>query len=372
LKSDPIGTALVGVGHVADTHAQALAALPESRFVGVFDSNTHRALDFAARYGVMAYRSLDELLEDDAVQSVSVAVPHRVHGEVAIDIANAGRHVIVEKPMASTLAECDAMIAAAESNHVQLALISQRRWYEPVRRVKAAIDEGRIGRPILATLVLLEWRGPDYYAMDPWRGTWGGEGGGILVSQATHQLDILQWFMGPVVEVDGYAANLSHPTIEVEDTVVALLRFANGALGSIVASNSQTPGLYGQIHIHGDNGASIGVQTESGSAFVSGVTTHVDSPFNDLWTIPGEADSLPRWRRSDRARVRGDDVMTRYHRLQIQDFLDAIASGREPAVSGREGRKSVELFTALYRAQRSARRVTFPVRPDALDGTSLA
>jgi predicted dehydrogenase len=244
---------------------------------------------------------------------------------------------------------------------VKLGVVSQRRFYEPVLRVREAIDQGRIGRPVLATVTVLGWRGRDYYRADAWRGTWAGEGGGILVNQVTHHLDLLQWLMGPVEELFGYWANLNHDYIEVEDTAVAVLRFAGGALGSIVVSNSQDPGLFGRIHVHGATGASIGVQTETGSAFVAGVTTEVEPPVNDVWTIPGEEHLLPRWQREDRARGSQLDITSHYHRAQIEDFLDAIREDRPPLVPGEEGRRAVEIATAIYMAQADGRPVRFPV-----------
>ena len=357
----PLGTAVIGLGKVADTHARALTSLPGSRFVAVCDPITERAEAFASRYGVRAYLHLDDLLEDDEVQVVSICTPHPTHAETAIRAAQAGRHVLVEKPMAVRLADCDAMIEAAAASRVKLGVISQRRFYEQVLRVRHAIDEGRIGVPALGTLMVLGWRGEDYYRLDPWRGTWAGEGGGVLVTQVTHHLDLFQWLMGPITELTGYWANLNHPTIEVEDTAVAVLRFANGALGSIVASNSQKPGLFGRIHVHGTSGASIGVQVESGSAFISGVTTEVSPPMNDIWTIPGEEALLATWQREDERRAATTDIMQDYHSRQIEDFLAAVTEDRAPAVSGEEGRKSVELFTAIYRSQRDGVPVRFPL-----------
>lgn len=357
----PFGTALIGLGKVAETHAAALASLPASRFVAVCDPVLERCQAFAARYGVKAYQHVADLLDDDEVQVVNICTPHPTHAETAIRAAESGRHVLVEKPMAVRLADCDAMIKAAAANRVKLGVVSQRRFYEPVVRVRQAISEGRIGEPALGTLTVLGWRGKDYYQLDPWRGTWSGEGGGVLVTQVTHHLDLFQWLMGPVVELFGYWANVNHPSIEVEDTAIAVLRFANGALGSIVASNSQKPGLFGRIHVHGTTGASVGVQVESGSAFISGVTTEVAPPLNDIWTIPGEEHLLPTWQREDAARAGTIDIMQNYHRRQIEDFLAAIAENRAPAVSGEEGRKSVELFTAIYRSQRDGGPVRFPL-----------
>jgi len=357
----PLGTAVIGLGKVADTHARALASLPGSRFVAVCDPVLERCEAFESRYGVKAYQRLEDLLGDDDVQAVTICTPHPTHAETAVRAARAGRHVLVEKPMAIRLSDCDAMIEAAAANGVKLGVISQRRLYEPVLRVRKAVVEGRIGEPALGTMMVLGWRDAAYYRLDPWRGTWSGEGGGVLVSQVTHYLDLFQWLMGPVVELFGYWDNLNHPTIEVEDTAVAVLRFANGALGSIVASNSQKPGLFGRIHIHGTSGASVGVQVESGSMFISGVTTQVDPPINDIWTIPGEEDLLPGWQREDTELLESVDIMNDYHRRQIEDFLQAIEEDRAPMVSGEEGRKSVELFTAIYRSQRDGAPVRFPL-----------
>ncbi|MHB0859333.1 MAG: Gfo/Idh/MocA family protein, partial [Anaerolineae bacterium] len=250
---------------------------------------------------------------------------------------------------------------------VTLGMISQRRFYEPVQRVRQAIDTGKIGRPILGTMQVMGWRDEPYYQMDYWRGKWATEGGGVLLTQTSHQLDLFQWLMGPIDELFGYWGNLNHPYIEVEDTAIAVLRFKNGALGNLLVSNSQKPGLWGKIHVHGENGASVGVQTDGSSPFVSGVTASVEPPINDIWTVPGEEHLLAQFKAEDEARCATIDVMSYYHRLQIQDFLQAIRDDRDPAVTGREGRKQVELFTAIYRSQRDGRPVKFPL--DAEEGS---
>lgn len=358
---DRVGTALVGCGKVGAIHADAFRGLPESRFVAVCDADRHRSESFAARYGVRSFTDARQMFEDPEVQMVSICTPHPIHAELAIAAARAGVHALVEKPMAASLKDCDQMIAASAQAGVQLGVVSQRRFYEPVVRVKQAIEQGKIGQPILATLVVMGWRDEAYYRSDPWRGRWDTEGGGVLVNQTPHQLDLLQWFMGPIQELFGYWDNLNHPTIEVEDTAVAVLRFANGALGTILVSNSQKPGFYGKIHIHGENGASVGVQTDGGSPFIAGVTEAVEPPINDVWTVPGQEHLLADWQAQDRARAQTIDVMSYYHKLQIQDFLRSIGTGRQPAVTGREGQKHVELFSALYRSQRDRKPVRFPL-----------
>jgi len=364
---ESIGTAIIGCGKVADAHALAYTSLAQSRFSGVYDINCERAASFAARYGVHAFDNLEEMLQDSRIQAVSICTPHPTHPEMVTACAKAGVHTLVEKPMAVDLIGCDQEISAAEKAETKLAVISQRRFYEPVIRVKEAIQSGKIGKPVLATLTVMGWRDETYYRMDAWRGRWETEGGGVMLTQTTHQLDLFQWFMGPIDELFGYWDNLNHPFIEVEDTAAALVRFKSGALGTLLVSNSQKPGFYGKIHIHGENGASVGVQTDGGSPFVSGVTQYVDPPFNDIWTVASEMHLLKNWQEQDKARANEIDIMTHYHKLQIQDFLQSILENRRPAVDGFEGRKHVELFSAIYRSQRNRRPIKFPL--DALSGS---
>jgi predicted dehydrogenase len=253
------------------------------------------------------------------------------------------------------------MIAAARERGVRLSAISQRRFYEPVARLKAAIDAGKIGKPALGTVLMLSWRDEQYYRSDPWRGRLSTEGGGVLVNQAPHHLDLLRWFMGPIEEISGCCANLNHPYVEVEDTALATIRFSNGGLGSIVTSLSQKPGIYTKIHVHGSNGASVGVETDTGATFVAGMSGIAAPPLNDLWTIPGENHLLSRFEAEDRMRFGSVDPTVHYHALQIQDFLRAILEDRDPTVTAEDGRAVVEIFTAIYRSNRTGRPVRFPV-----------
>ena len=350
MNESTIGVAIIGSGKVADAHALGYAAVPGCRVARVVDVDPARAVLLAARHGARPAASLAEVLADADVSVVSICTPHPSHAELAIAAAESGRHVLVEKPMALIVADCDRMIEAAARNDVRLGVVSQRRWYEPVRRMRRALDDGRIGDPILSTLEMLGWRGPEYYALDAWRGTLAGEGGGVLVTQASHQLDLLLWLAGPAAVVTARHGTFNHPGTEVEDTAVVLIEFANGGLGSIVASNSQYPGLWGRIRVHGRSGASIGVETERGTAFISGVTTSVEPALIDVWTIPGEEHLVDAWRTEDLARSAGLDPMTHYHALQIADFIGAVREGRPPAVTGRDGRAAVALFQAVYRS----------------------
>lgn len=360
-------TAIIGCGKVADLHAAALATLPESEFVAACGGKPEKVAAFAARHGVKPYDDVGKMVRESGVEAVIICTPHPAHVEPTLQAARAGAHVLCEKPLASTLADCDQMIAACKDAGVVLAGICQRRFYEPVQRVRQAIDSGKIGTPALGTVHMLGWRDEAYYKSDPWRGSWAGEGGGVLVNQAPHQLDLLQWFMGPVVELYGVWSNLNHPYIEVEDTAVAILRFQSGAIGNILVSNAQRPGIYGKVHVHGKNGASVGVQTDGGAMFIAGMSSIAEPPVNDLWTVPGEEAQLATWRAEDSDRFQQINPMEHYHRLQIADFLQAILLGHDPLITGEEARKTVEIFTAIYRSQRERAPITFPLRPEPGD-----
>jgi UDP-N-acetyl-2-amino-2-deoxyglucuronate dehydrogenase len=364
----PLRFGLVGCGKVGGIHATVLRSVREVEFAAACDVDFKRAEAFAGRYGVRPYFDLGTMIRETGVEAIIVGTPHPLHAEAAVRAAEAGVHILVEKPLAATLADCDAMLAATRKTGVTLGVISQRRFYEPVQRMKAAIAAGKIGRPILGTFTMLSWRDAAYYQSDPWRGKWVTEGGGCLVNQSPHQLDLLQWMMGEIEEISGCWTNGNHPSIEVEDTAVATVRFKSGGLGSIVASVSQKPGIHTKVHIHGSNGASVGVETDRGATFIAGMSGIAEPPLNDLWTIPGEESLLAGFQAEDRSRFAAIDATTHYHALQIADFANAIREGRRPAVNGEEGRIVVEMFTAIYRSQRDGRAIRFPVQSE--DGKS--
>ena len=358
---DKIKTGIIGCGRVGHIHAQALKNIPESIFSAVCSRDIDKAKGFADRYNVKAYSDIREMAANAGVEAVVICNPHPNHREAAVQAANAGMHVLVEKPLASSLEDCDAMIKAAKENKVLLGTVSQRRFYKPVQRIRDAIDTGRIGTPVLGTVNMLGWRDEAYYGSDPWRGTWKGEGGGVLVNQACHQLDLLQWFMGPVEELFGYWSNLNHPYIEVEDTSAAVIRFKNGGLGNIIVSNSQNPALYGKVHVHGKNGASIGVQTDGGAMFIAGMSNITEPPLNDLWTIKGEEQLLDVWKKEDTDLFNIINPIQYFHEKQDGDFLNAVIKGTKPLIDGEEGRKTVEIFTAIYRSSKDGLPVRFPL-----------
>jgi UDP-N-acetyl-2-amino-2-deoxyglucuronate dehydrogenase len=364
MNSGKIKTAIIGCGKVSHLHAKALQQGSNTELTAIYSRTLVKAKQFAAEYGIAAFDDIRKMIREAEIQSVVICTPHPFHAGAVTETARAGAHCLVEKPLASSLQDCDHMIQACKENGVKLGVVSQRRFYKPVQRLREAIDDGKIGNPVLGTIYMLGWRDQNYYDSDEWRGTWKMEGGGVLVNQAPHQLDIFQWLMGPVEEVYGVWRNLNHPYIEVEDTALAVVKFQNGAIGNIVVSNSQKPGIYGKVHVHGSNGASVGVQTDGGAMFIAGMSSIAEPPVNDLWTIPGEENMLSIWKEEDTVFFNSVDPMVYFMKLQNEDFADAILNDRKPLISGEEGRITVELFTAIYRSTRDNRPVKFPLEPE--------
>lgn len=349
--------ALIGPGKVAHLHAQAVQQTPGVTLTAVCGRNEQKTADFARQYGIAPYTNVAEMVGREGIDVCVVLTPHPNHREPTIAALEAGAHVLVEKPLAASLADCDAMIAAAERTQRVLSVVSQRRFYAPSQRIRSAIDAGKIGTPALGMVQMLGWRDEAYYGSDPWRGSWQHEGGGVLVNQAPHQLDLLLWYMGEPDMVYGQWRNVNHPYIEVEDTAVAIVQFKNGGVGNIVASNSQKPGLYGKVHLHGSGGVSVGVQTDGGSMFIAGRSGIQEPPVNDLWTVPGEEHLLAEWKEEDTALFGQINALTHYFALQLADICAAIREQRIPAITAQEGRRVVQLFEAIYESQRTGQAI---------------
>lgn len=373
MRNSVYNIAILGCGKVAHLHASAIQNLPNARLAGVWSRTQQTANGFACQYKVPAYTDVAELIKKEKINLAVVCTPHPFHLEPAQQAALQGANILVEKPLASTLEDADKIISTCKKAGVKLGVVSQRRWYEPVLRVKKAIEAGKIGKPVLGTVNMLGWRDKSYYDADKWRGNWKTEGGGVLVNQAPHQLDILLWFMGEVEEVYGIWRNLNHPYIEVEDTALAVIKFRNGGIGNVIVSNSQKPGIYGKVHVHGENGASAGVQTDGGAMFIAGMKGILEPPVNDLWTIPGEEELAEKWKMEDVRHFSSIDPMTHYMERQIEDFLFALDENRDPLVTGEDGRRTVELFTAIYRSTRDNLSIKLPLYPENkndMDGRS--
>jgi len=346
---------LLGYGKVAHVYAQALEGLLNATLVSVCGRNQPRRDEFARTWNIASRSNVSDMAKIDGAELVIVCTPHPQHREGTLEALAAGCHVLVEKPMALRVEQCDEMIEAARKNNRVLSVVSQRRWFPPCVRMKAAIDAGKLGRPILLQMTILGWRDEAYYASDPWRGKWDGEGGGILINQAAHQIDLMNWFMqstGGIEEIQGYWGNFNHPYIEVEDSAAAVIKFRNGALGSILVSNSQNPGIHAKIHVHGDNGASVGVQTDGGSMFIAGMSSITEAPINDLWTIPGEEDLLKSFQEKDEAHFKEleahGSATVHFFAQQLKELCRALIEETPPPTTGEEGRETIKFIETMY------------------------
>jgi predicted dehydrogenase len=332
--------ALIGAGNISGTHAKAAAAVPDVIIAAVSGSNPEKTAQLAARTGAKAYDSLEACLAHRPLDAVIIGSPSGLHAAQGIAAAEHGLHVLVEKPIDVTLERADALIAAADRANVRLGVLFQDRAQPPFIALEQALASGRLGRPLLAAARVPWYRPPEYYAGSKWRGTWALDGGGALMNQGIHTVDLLHWLIGPVRRVSARTATLRH-AIEVEDTVMAVLECASGALLTYEATTAAYPGYPRRIEL----------TTTEGTIVVE----HSDVIAVD--GIKGADDLLSRAPASTNAAESSpvvDDV--RGHRRLIEDFVDAVRTGRDPACSGREARHSLALAMAMYESARAGGR----------------
>ncbi len=349
-----IGFGLIGCGMIANFHARAVADIRGASVMGCFDTVPAAADRLAQTVGCTAYHDLQAMLENPRIDVVTICTPSGAHLEPALAAAAAGKHVIVEKPLEITLDRCDQIIRACAKAGVVLSTIFPSRFHESSQVLKKAVDQGRFGRITIGDAYVKWYRTQQYYDSGAWRGTWKLDGGGALMNQAIHSVDLLSWLMGPVQDLSARFAMLAHERIEVEDVAMATLRFQNGALGVIEATTAAYPGALKRIEIHGSEGSAV-LQEED-------ITT---------WNFarPMKADAKLLERMAGKTKTGGgaaDPAAIGHHghTHQFQDVLKAIRTGGSPLVDGQEGRKSVEIILAIYKAAETGRTVTLPLLSD--------
>lgn len=340
-----LGFGIVGCGMIARFHARAIAEVPGAKLIGCSSRTMESAEKFAAETGCHAYAGLPELLADPAVQIVTICTPSGDHLEPAVAAMRAGRHVLVEKPLEITTARCDRLIAVAREQGVLLGTIFPSRFQSCWQVLRRAIQSGRFGTLTLGDAYVKWFRTQQYYDSGAWRGTWALDGGGALMNQAIHTVDLLLWLMGDVAAVSAFTTTRGHQRIEVEDVAVASLRFKSGALGVIEATTSSFPGQLKRIEIHGTTGSAVVEENEIRHWEFSSVDASDEQVRRDLARLAINTGGA-----SDPKAIGHDG-----HRAQFQDFAAAVRSGTMPAIDGREGRRSVELIAAIYRAAQTGR-----------------
>lgn len=342
-----INFAIVGCGRIAKRHAELLGSgqIAGARLAAVCDIQRDRAEAFGARFGVPAFASIDAMLAAPGIDAVAVLTPSGMHAEHAIQVAHSKRHVLVEKPMALTLTDADAMIRACDETSVGLYVVKQNRFNVPVVKAREALDAGRFGKLVLGTVRVRWCRDQSYYAHDGWRGTWAQDGG-VLSNQASHHVDMLSWFMGSVESVHARSIT-ALVDIEAEDTAVATLKFRNGALGVIEATNAARPK---------DMEGSLSVLGATGAVEIAGFSVNKIRTWQFTQPEPSDADVMERFS------VNPPNVYGFGHQAYYEHMVDVLANGAKPLVDGHEGRQSLELVMALYESIASGREVQLPLR----------
>ena len=345
---------ILGCGVIGPHHARAIAGLQSAELVAVADVVPELAEELADEHGCSHYASLEEMLSGVDLDAMCVCTPSGMHAEGAITALEAGKDVVIEKPVDVTLKAADRLIEVQRATGRRVAVVSQHRFDAGTQAVREALARGEFGRLTSGSADVRWWRSQSYYDSGGWRGTWELDGGGVLINQAIHSIDLLQWLMGEVVEVIAYTGLLAHESIEVEDTAVAILKFEGGALGTILATTAAFPGLTTRIAVHGDRGSAIidddelsyfhaAGEGQEGEAYGAGggenQAEEVMEQYGEAATGPG-AGADP-------------GSLSMAHRDQIQDFVEALREGREPLVNLEEGRKPLAIIQGIYKSART-------------------
>lgn len=343
--SAPFGFGILGAGTISAWHAAGIEAHPEGRVAAVASCSRERAERFAAEHKCAVASDWREMIKRDDIQAVCICSPSGFHAEQAVAAACAGKHVLVEKPMAITLKGCDEMIRAARDNGVRLGVISQKRTDEAPNRLKKGVEEGVFGRVFFGDASIKYWRNQAYYDSGDWRGTWALDGGGCTMNQGIHGIDLLLYIMGEVESIFAKTATVTHH-IEVEDIAIALLKYKNGAYGRLQTATAVNPGQGIYIEVNGALGtASLADDLLTGWA-VSDTREKlaIETITGNKATESGGASSAT-------------SISTRGHSIQIANFISSVRTGENLICSGEEGRKSVHLIMALYESARRGEEV---------------
>ncbi len=333
------GFGIIGCGVIAKWHSDSIAAIENAKLIGVFDNFKESAQRFSEANNCKAFNTLEEMLASEEIDVICICTPSGTHAPLAIQAANAKKNVVVEKPVAITEKQLSELVSAVEENGVKLAVISQLRFSETVQIVKKAIDEGRLGKLLVCDVFMKYYRSPEYYANSGWRGTWAMDGGGALMNQGIHGIDILTYLAGPVKAISGFCKTLDRE-IEVEDAACLSVEYQNGAIGLIQGTTCVTPGYPRRTEICGTKGTVVieedsivkwDIEGENGSRYISetSVNTSSDPTAFDLQN----------------------------HRKQIENLLDSIENDTTPLVDIYEGKKTVEIILGAYEASKTGKKV---------------
>ena len=340
--ADKVKFGIIGTGAIATMHAKAISESCNAELVAVYDQITERAQQFAEKYNVRAVANFEDFLADKEVEAVTIATPTGIHGKVAVPAALAGKHVLCEKPLDVTTDKVDEIIAAADKTGVLLMSVFQARFGQNVALIKKAIEAGRFGKIVLASAQCKWFRDQQYYDSATWRGTWALDGGGALMNQSIHTIDLLLYLNGDVEEVSAMAGTLSHSGIEVEDNAVAIFKYKNGSFGTLEGSTSCAPGFPRRVEISGSMGSVVLEDTK----IIRWEFVNEEPGDEEIRKNFGVGEVLSGGGAGDPMAISSEG-----HRLQIEQLSAAILEGKnEVELSGREGRRAVELICSIYKS----------------------
>lgn len=338
---------IIGAGTIADFHARAIVSLYNARLAGITGSNNEKAAALAAKYNCRLFNNYEEMLLSDGIDIVTIATPSGAHMEPAIAAAHKGKHVICEKPLDISLERIDKMIEAHAQAGTYLGGIFNYRFHDTVRLLKTAVEQKRFGTITFASIQVPWWRNDDYYRSS-WRGTWKLDGGGALLNQSIHMVDLLQHLAGPVASLQGYIATLGH-SIEVEDTAAAVVKFKNNALGTLYGTTASFPGQFRRLEITGTKGTVIMVDN-SFTAWQFADATQEDVAILKKYSKPegGGGVSDPK------------AIPFELHAKNFEAFIKSIEEGKRFEIDGPEARKAVEIILAVYSSAKENKPYVFP------------
>jgi len=334
---------IVGSGSIASIHAQVIVSMPDATLSAIYGRSGAKVQEIATQYHCKGYTDYREMLKDADIDAVTICTPSGMHADLGIAAALAGKHVFIEKPIDVNLEKADALIKTCQQQGVTLGIILQRRYSEGVMALKKLLDQGKLGKLIFGGCYIKLYRDQAYYDSAPWRGTWELDGGGVLMNQGVHYIDMLQYLAGPVAEVSGDCGTFGHTGLEVEDTASASIKFQSGALGVIEGTTCAYPGLVSRVDIYGTEGSAI---------IENDVLTFVQLKSGYQYKVASNTEN---------AGVSSPDIDLACHQRQFQDIITAIRTGNQPSITGLEGRKALEVILAIYKSALTSKRVTLPL-----------
>ena len=345
------GFGIIGCGMISDFHSAAIADIKNGKLVAVSSRKAENSQRLVDRYSIQAYSDYNEMLNRDDIDIVCVCTPSGAHMEPAVAAAEAGKHVIIEKPLEITLERCDAIIESCKKANVRLCAIFNSRFSDASQLVKETVSSGRLGQLTLGDAYVKWYRSQDYYDSGDWRGTMELDGGGALMNQSIHAIDFLQYVMGPVESIQAFTDTLAHKRIDVEDVAVAALRFKNGALGVVEGTTAVYPGSLKKFEFSGTKGTIV-LEEEDIITWEFEEEEPEDAEIKQQFTEKKSGGGGA----SDPRAINNDN-----HRRQMINLIQSIENNIPHLVDGREGRKAVEIILAIYQSSKAGKTVHLPL-----------